>query len=395
MDIDVSRSRLAWWTLGAVLGAALLFVAYSFVGTLVFGLFFYYATRPIYRRVRRKVRRRSIAAAISLFALALPGVLLMAYAVAIGLQELGRFAARADLGPYEESIEPYLDVSQVVQNPESIIADPSLLGPLRESATAAFGYLGFIGTGLLHLFVMLAMAFYLLRDGPRLARWTISRFGDDKGVLDAYFRAIDRDLNSIFFGNILNAIATGTLGAITYSVLDFFSLNGLHIPYPALIGLLGGVASLIPIIGMKIIYVPVTVYLFAVAASIGTGFWFVGAFFLISFVLVDTLPDLVLRPYVSGRGLHIGLVMFAYIFGPLLFGWYGIFLGPMLLVLVVHFGALVLPELVDGEQIQPYAVDPAYLVEEPEPPAPGEETPAADAEEGMTISGEGGEDLNS
>jgi hypothetical protein len=50
--------------------------------------------------------------------------------------------------------------------------------------------------------------------------------------------------------------------------------------------------------------------------------------------------------------------MFAYILGPVLFGWYGLFLGPLLLVLVVHFVRLVLPELVDGEPIEPTAVDP-------------------------------------
>jgi hypothetical protein len=50
--------------------------------------------------------------------------------------------------------------------------------------------------------------------------------------------------------------------------------------------------------------------------------------------------------------------MIAYTFGPLLFGWYGIFLMPMLLVLVFHFARLVLPELVQGRAIQPTAVDP-------------------------------------
>jgi predicted PurR-regulated permease PerM len=50
------------------------------------------------------------------------------------------------------------------------------------------------------------------------------------------------------------------------------------------------------------------------------------------------------------------MVMLAYIFGPLLFGWYGIFLGPMLLVLLVHFVALVLPELLAGAPIEPQAI---------------------------------------
>ncbi|MFW6384558.1 MAG: hypothetical protein ACOCY7_00290 [Halodesulfurarchaeum sp.] len=34
--------------------------------------------------------------------------------------------------------------------------------------------------------------------------------------------------------------------------------------------------------------------------------------------------------------------------GTIVFGRFGIFLGPMLLVLIVHFADLVLPELVDG-----------------------------------------------
>jgi hypothetical protein len=69
----------------------------------------------------------------------------------------------------------------------------------------------------------------------------------------------------------------------------------------------------------------------------------------------------VLRPYVSGGSLHVGTVMLAYTLGPLLFGWYGIFLMPMLLVLIVQFVQIVLPELVTGNRLQPYSVDPTHL----------------------------------
>lgn len=44
----IDRSHAAWWVLGGVLAFALLLFVYSFVGTLVFGLFIYYATRSIY-----------------------------------------------------------------------------------------------------------------------------------------------------------------------------------------------------------------------------------------------------------------------------------------------------------------------------------------------------------
>jgi len=59
---------------------------------------------------------------------------------------------------------------------------------------------------------------------------------------------------------------------------------------------------------MKLVYVPAAIYLFAVTLANGDGtvLWFPTAFALVSFVIVDTIPDLVLRPYVSGRNRHVG-----------------------------------------------------------------------------------------
>jgi predicted PurR-regulated permease PerM len=136
---------------------------------------------------------------------------------------------------------------------------------------------------------------------------------------------------------------------------------------------------------MKLVYVPAGLYLLAVTLLTGEAglLWFPLAFFVLSFVVVDTIPDFVLRPYVSGRSLHVGMLMLAYIFGPLLFGWYGIFLGPMLLVLVVQFVRLVLPELIAGVPIQPVAVDPSHLTHPAaEPREEPEAGPSGDATEG-------------
>jgi predicted PurR-regulated permease PerM len=209
---------------------------------------------------------------------------------------------------------------------------------------------------------MFAVAFYLLRDAGKLSR-LLARFGDDRGVYDAYARAVDKSLETVFFGNILNAIMTGAIGAISYSLLDLSLVApaGLSIPYPALTGLLAGIASLIPVVGMKIVYVPVAVYLTGTAYFQGSGYWYVATFVAVSFVVVDSVPDLFLRPYVTGKNLHVGSVMIAYILGPLMFGWYGLFLGPIILVLVVHFVRIVLPVLLEKEALRPVPVDPRYM----------------------------------
>jgi predicted PurR-regulated permease PerM len=342
----VPSDRAVWIVVGVALFAALGFVLYSFVGTFVFGIFLYYSTRPIYRRLKQRVRPPSLAAAVALLLLALPALLLLAYTLAVGLQEANRALDLVQFGSLQEMLQPYIDVSLIVQQPEQLLEEPNARAVIQEFVGNALSYLGFIGTALLHLFVVIGLAFYLLRDDQRLIGWFRSAFPGDGDLLRRYSRAVDRDFSNIFFGNILNAIITAIIGALSYNAIDVAGPATIGIPYPTLLGLLTGVASLIPVVGMKLVYFPVTLSLVFVSSQTDPELlWFPAVFAVISFVIVDTIPDLVLRPYVSGRQLHLGMVMFAYIFGPLLFGWYGIFLGPVLLVLIVHFVRIVLPEL--------------------------------------------------
>jgi predicted PurR-regulated permease PerM len=83
--LSIDCSRFGWWPVGLALGAAVLYVVYSFIGTFVFGIFIYYATRPVYKSLRRRIRPASLAAATALLALAVPVLLLLAYTGAIGL----------------------------------------------------------------------------------------------------------------------------------------------------------------------------------------------------------------------------------------------------------------------------------------------------------------------
>ena len=365
----MDRSRVAWWSLGFVLGGALLFVLYSFVGTFVFGLFLYYATRPIYRRIRTRVRPPSLAAAVALFVLALPALALITYTGAVGVSELLRLTNEGlfDLSRYPftaDQLASLTDFEEILTIDPATVTAQQVRGAVSSLGSAG-GAVAFLGIGLVHLFAMVALAFYLLRDDRTFSRWFRARIADDRGVMEAFLAGVDRDFNNIFFGNILNAVITGTIGVVVYSLLNLVAPPRIAIPAAGLVGLFAGVASLIPVVGMKLVYVPVTAYLGVTSyLTDPNALWFTAAFFAVSFVVVDTIPDLVLRPYVSGRHLHVGAVMIAYTLGPLLFGWYGIFLGPIILVLVVNFARHVLPALIAREPLIPYAVDPGAVVGE-------------------------------
>ena len=380
---DLDRGRATWWVAAALLAAVLLYILYTFVGTFVLGFFIYYATRPVYRRLKRRVGPPTVAAMVSLLILALPAILLAAYTMAVGLQELDAAltAQDANLGQFEALLAPYLDVSQAVEDPQSLLDQPSVQAALSTIAENATSYLGVLGTAFIHLFAVITIAFYLLRDDHRLASWFQRRFADDDGVLAAYTDAVDRDFSNIFFGNILFAFITGVVAALSYNALNAASPPGVGIPYPTLLGMLTGAASLIPVVGIKLVWIPMAGWLAFASFQAETGFLFVVVFVAVAAVVVDFIPDLLVRPYVSGRDLHLGLVILAYVFGPLLWGWYGLFLGPMVLVFVVHFARLVLPELVAGVEIEPVPNGETYGGPAHADPPHGDPTvPASDVE---------------
>jgi predicted PurR-regulated permease PerM len=372
-ELDIDWPRTLWVTLGLVLGLAVLYVVHRFVGTFVFGLFIYYATRRLYRRVRHQVAQPSVAAGISLVGLALPVLLLLGYTLVVALRQLDRFVEEFDglgtdsqVGQLLEMAQPYLDLPSVLDNPTAAIDNVGGVGTITSTLESVFGYLGVVGTGLLHLFVMFALAFYLLRDGSRFVEWG-SHLTTDRSVFEEFVVEVDESFDKVFYGNILNALITGVVGAIVFSLLNQVAPAAVNIPYPALTGLLAGGASLIPIVGMKLVYVPMTGYLALLAGTSGEGWWFVVVFAAVSFVVVDVIPDLIVRPYVSGGKLHTGALMFAYILGPLIFGWYGIFLGPIILVLVSQFARIILPELATNQPIRAESFDPADLSGDDDP----------------------------
>jgi predicted PurR-regulated permease PerM len=402
---EYDRSRIAFWAAALALGFVLAFVLYAYVGTFVLGLFVYYITRPIYRRLADRVRPNALAAAVALLTIALPIVLLIAYTAIVAAGELTQLAG--DAGGYADLVGPYLNTTTTGGDPRAVVAnvtaDPGrylgsgATGAVGTALVSLAGYLGGAANALLHLFVVLAIAFYLLRDDHRLAGWFRAEFAARDSPAETYLSTVDANLKTIYFGNILNAFAVAIVAAVSYTVLDAFAPGGLGVPSPVLAGLLTGLGSLIPVVGPKLVWVPLAVAIAIQAMLVDPAFlWFPVAFALVALVVVDTIPDVLLRPYVSGRDLHTGLVLIAYIVGPLLFGWYGLFFGPLLLVLIVHFARILLAELVRGEPLTGRAtadnpLDPGRDdVEEPEPdPTPVDPDAAAGTDTG---DGSGGVD---
>ncbi|WP_134668668.1 AI-2E family transporter [Halorussus marinus] len=349
--VPEDRERLAWWAFTLAMVGALGFVVWSFVGTVVFGVFLYYGMRPLDRQLRRRLSS-DVAADLTVVLVALPVLGLVGFAVAVGFQELsqliGTDGALARLVPWspDQPTALFEDLRAALGSGSAGSAGGQLLSTVLGTLAAA-------ATGLSHFFLSLLLSFVLLREDARIAAWFRNMFGGEGSAAHAYAAAVDQDLHEVYVGNVLTVFAVTALGLGVYNGLDLLAPSGVGVPVPTLLALLTGLATLVPLVVGKIVYVPVGLLL-AYRATTGPGpdaLWFPIAFFAAAFVLLDLLPVAVLRPYIAGRHVHGGLMVFAYIGGTMLFGWYGLFLGPMLVVLGVHLARIVLPELIHGETV--------------------------------------------
>ena len=165
-------------------------------------------------------------------------------------------------------------------------------------------------------FVMLYLAFFLIRDGEdivQVVRRSVPLASEDKKELAAKFTTVVR---ATVNGNLLVAAIQGALGGVAFW---FLGVNG-----ALLWGVLMAFLSLVPAVGAALVWVPVALYFFFTGAywqCIALAAWG---------VLVIGLIDNLLRPILVGKDTRMPdyLVMITTLGGLAVFGINGFVLGP-------------------------------------------------------------------
>jgi len=79
--------------------------------------------------------------------------------------------------------------------------------------------------------------------------------------------------------------------------------------------------------------------------------WFPLLFLLLALFGLDPVVRYLVRPTLTGQETSAGLMLVAYLLGAAVFGWYGVFLASLLLVVTLRFVTVILPPLVHGHPI--------------------------------------------
>ncbi|KAB1190709.1 MULTISPECIES: AI-2E family transporter [Haloferax] len=336
-----------WWIFALVVGSVLVFVGWVYLPWIIFGLFVYYVARPIETRVERIAPSKNIAAVVTLLLIVLPVVGILGSAILLTIAELSRFFT-TEVVAQLNAILP-ITIDAIPEDPAEFVRQLAELfsgGAFQDAFGSLSRTVGSVASGLFNAFLSLLFAFFLLREDERLTAWFHANIADEDSEVVEYLSAVDEGLESVYFGYTVTIFVVIVLAAVVYLAFNLIAPSGLQIPAPIPLAVITGIFTIVPLVGRSIVYAIVTAYLVVVALqSNPSALWFPLLFVVVMELPFDNLIRIYIRPALSGRLFPMGLIVFAYLIGPPMFGWYGIFYGPFLMVVVVLFLQLKFPRM--------------------------------------------------
>jgi predicted PurR-regulated permease PerM len=171
--------------------------------------------------------------------------------------------------------------------------------------------------------VMLFVLFFVLRDGPALARQVVRMAPVEQRRRTLLWQHLSDVTRAVFLGIGLTALAQGVLLGVGFWIAG--------LPSPLVFGVIGVILALIPMVGPALLWVPAAIWL-AIQGQHGYAI-----FLALWGAVVVSLVDNLLRPLlISGRAEVPTLAVFVGVMGGLAaFGFIGLFVGPIVLGLLV------------------------------------------------------------
>lgn len=347
-----SKNATIWFlaTLLLVFGAVALLIVWPFLRAIAAAIIVAVIFFPAYRWVLRWTGHRPTWASlittlgiVVLFLFPISLILLKATNEAIGAaQRLSRLSAeQGGLGLFVMTLAErplhffgrFVDVSKFDIH-TAITNNLQRAGYMVLSLGAAI--LGSLARLTANFFFMLILVFFLFRDGEKWA----AGLGSLMPLTPAQTARLFRNIADTIIGNVYGIVSVGFIqGVLTGIVVAIVGL-----PSPLLLGLAAFFASILPVVGAALVWIPAGLYL------IFTGAIWKGLFVLLWGAVVISMVDNVVRPWVvSGKvELHPVVLMFVILGGVQVFGFLGLFLGPVVVSVLAAIFHLLRDEL--GEQ---------------------------------------------
>jgi predicted PurR-regulated permease PerM len=193
--------------------------------------------------------------------------------------------------------------------------------------------------------IMVLSVFFFLKDSSKISRGIRKYIPLGNTEKRFVFRRFNELFYSIVYGNIITAFIQGCIAAVGLVLFGY--------PSPLIWGILTVFAAFIPVVGTGLVYLPLSLVqiLMGVADSDNTMITRGIGFLLYGLVLVSNIDNLIRMKVIGDRAsIHPLFVLIGVFGGLLLFGFVGIFIGPIILSLLFTFADLSLAPLQESHK---------------------------------------------
>jgi predicted PurR-regulated permease PerM len=194
----------------------------------------------------------------------------------------------------------------------------------EEAATFARAALGGLTALAVALVIYVFGLFQAIVNGARGARWLRERVLISKRAFDRLAGAFVETGRGLFVGIGGTALLQGTVATLGYVVIG--------LPQPLLLGAITMVTAMIPSLGTAIVWVPLTIFMFATGRTSS-------AVALTIFGCAASLIDNLCAPWLARYGrlkLPMFVTLVSILGGIVVFGGFGLILGPLFVRLAVE-----------------------------------------------------------
>ena len=320
IDQNTFKKLSIYILLGILLVLAVLLL-WPIATALITGLLLAYIFHPVYKKVLRLVKEKNISALIVLLLVVLVIFVPLWFLFPAIVKEIFDFylyIQKLDVSSFLKIIFPALSSSNLLANVTTSI-NTFISKIISATLSSASNILLNIPNLLLKAAIVLFVFFFGMRDAALLENYVISLSPFSKATEAELAKKFKDITNSVIWGHIIVGILQGVLTGIGLFVLG--------IPNALIFTLIAIFASIIPILGAWLVWIPASVYLIA-SGHVTSGI----ILFLYGAIVISWI-DNVIRPYIVSKKAQISsaVVLVGMLGGLLVFGILGLIIGPLIL----------------------------------------------------------------
>ena len=304
-----------------------LYLIESFLFVILFAIAIVISTYSLYEKILKKIKRPVISSAIMIIFLSLI-IILPTYLITLKL--------------YQDSVDFYINKGELIHNLQiencdsqvcqtlnsniKVISD-SLTRAINSFGSSVSSYLYSFITSLsnffIQIFIFYVCLFYFYVDKERFLK-TLKKIvplkTHHKEALIIKFKKVS---TAVFLDTLLIALMQGVLVGIGFYIFG--------LPSGIVWGIIASFFALLPFIGSGFIWGSASLSL------ILTGDYVSGIGFLMYGIIVVSFSDNLVRPYLLEKSIHIHpfLILLSIMGGIKVFGFLGIFYGPIIISMLV------------------------------------------------------------